>query len=365
MLFAGPQLISARNFGVPVPAGAVVAYDGTIASIPAGWVLCNGANGTPDLSDRFIIGAGGDYALNATGGLGSVSGSTSTDGAHTGNNDSQQNYTGEANAWYSSRATTGGHAHTFSGTATYRPPHLPRLYIMAQAVAPLPAGAVLHTIDAAAPSGFEADANGGGRFLRGVIDDGRAAAGADTISATVTLASAGGHNHTSGEVNGDLGGGTAWIQPSTTGAHTHTDTTISAPVGKPPYFALLCVRSLVAGKARRRMVLAYAGAPGALTDWVLCDGTAGTPDLRGRMLLGADGTYALGTSGGSAAPVPLTGSVAGATVTHTHDVSSANSSDRTRGGYHASYAWTHAHTISLSVVPLPRFAALHFITPRI
>jgi len=40
--------------------GVIVMWSGTIASIPSGWVLCNGSNGTPDLRNRFIIGAHSD-----------------------------------------------------------------------------------------------------------------------------------------------------------------------------------------------------------------------------------------------------------------------------------------------------------------
>lgn len=43
-------------------------WSGSIASIPAGWVLCDGTLGTPDLRDRFIIGAGGSRSVNNTGG---------------------------------------------------------------------------------------------------------------------------------------------------------------------------------------------------------------------------------------------------------------------------------------------------------
>ena len=52
----------------PTPAGVIVLWSGSIGSIPAGWVLCNGNNGTPDLRDRFIVGAGSTYAVNGTGG---------------------------------------------------------------------------------------------------------------------------------------------------------------------------------------------------------------------------------------------------------------------------------------------------------
>jgi len=44
----------------PLPCGVIVMWYGTIATIPAGWALCNGSNGTPDLRDQFIIGASAD-----------------------------------------------------------------------------------------------------------------------------------------------------------------------------------------------------------------------------------------------------------------------------------------------------------------
>jgi hypothetical protein len=52
----------------PIPAGGILLWSGSIGSIPAGYVLCNGNNGTPDLRDRFIVGAGSTYAVDATGG---------------------------------------------------------------------------------------------------------------------------------------------------------------------------------------------------------------------------------------------------------------------------------------------------------
>jgi hypothetical protein len=52
----------------PIPAGGIFLWSGSIGSIPAGYVLCNGSNGTPDLRNRFIVGAGSTYAVDATGG---------------------------------------------------------------------------------------------------------------------------------------------------------------------------------------------------------------------------------------------------------------------------------------------------------
>ncbi len=42
-----------------VPSGVIVMWSGAIGSIPSGWALCDGANGTPDLRTRFVLGAGG------------------------------------------------------------------------------------------------------------------------------------------------------------------------------------------------------------------------------------------------------------------------------------------------------------------
>ncbi len=51
-----------------VPSGAILLWSGSVASIPAGWFLCDGTNSTPDLRDRFVVGAGSTYAPAATGG---------------------------------------------------------------------------------------------------------------------------------------------------------------------------------------------------------------------------------------------------------------------------------------------------------
>lgn len=48
--------------------GMIIMWHGDVSSIPAGWALCNGSNGTPNLRDRFIVGAGSSYGLGGTGG---------------------------------------------------------------------------------------------------------------------------------------------------------------------------------------------------------------------------------------------------------------------------------------------------------
>lgn len=56
----------------PVAAGIIAMWSGAVGAVPSGWVLCNGSNGTPDLRDRFIVGAGSTYSVGNTGGAAQV-----------------------------------------------------------------------------------------------------------------------------------------------------------------------------------------------------------------------------------------------------------------------------------------------------
>jgi hypothetical protein len=51
-----------------IPTGGIIIWSGAANAIPTGWLLCNGSNGTPDLRNRFVVGAGSTYAVGATGG---------------------------------------------------------------------------------------------------------------------------------------------------------------------------------------------------------------------------------------------------------------------------------------------------------
>jgi hypothetical protein len=63
-----PILQSASATVSPIPTGAIILWSGSLGSIPSGYVLCDGTNSTPDLRDRFVIGAGSTYSVAATGG---------------------------------------------------------------------------------------------------------------------------------------------------------------------------------------------------------------------------------------------------------------------------------------------------------
>ena len=66
---------------VSIPTGVIVMWSGSVASIPSGWTLCDGSNGTPDLRNRFIAGAGTDtlsvWGFDATSGATTFTGGQS------------------------------------------------------------------------------------------------------------------------------------------------------------------------------------------------------------------------------------------------------------------------------------------------
>ena len=65
-----------------VPKGSIIPWYGQIKDIPSGFALCNGKNGTPDLRNRFLVGAGNTYGLGNTGGADSVKLSGTQIGSH-------------------------------------------------------------------------------------------------------------------------------------------------------------------------------------------------------------------------------------------------------------------------------------------
>ncbi len=58
------------SVGSSFPSGGIIMWSGAENAIPSGWVLCNGSNSTPDLRNRFVVGAGtgGSYSVGNNGG---------------------------------------------------------------------------------------------------------------------------------------------------------------------------------------------------------------------------------------------------------------------------------------------------------
>lgn len=68
----GPVTPTQDVLNNPFPVGGIIMWSGAISAIPAGWHLCDGTSGTPDLRDRFVVGAGTTYAVGASGGSAST-----------------------------------------------------------------------------------------------------------------------------------------------------------------------------------------------------------------------------------------------------------------------------------------------------
>ena len=121
-----------------IPIGGIIMWSGSIASIPSGWALCDGTSGTPNLTDKFVVGAGSGYSVDGTGGSAdaivvshghtasststvsdpghSHTGSTSSVGDHNhstqSNNGTGGNYSGGGNS-----SNLGGYYNTTTGGA--------------------------------------------------------------------------------------------------------------------------------------------------------------------------------------------------------------------------------------------------------
>jgi hypothetical protein len=145
-----------------IPSGVIVMWSGSVATIPSGWLICDGSNSTPDLRNRFIVGAGSTYSVAGTGGSADAivvshthTGSTSTAsltgtlrnveepfGSASGivslSDQGQAFYGGTGSTAYNRQANfNASHSHTFttdssgsSGTNANLPPYYALAYIM-------------------------------------------------------------------------------------------------------------------------------------------------------------------------------------------------------------------------------------------
>ena len=216
-----------------VPQGGIIMWSGSIASIPSGWNLCDGTNGTPDLRDRFVVGAGNTYAVDETGGANtvalaeanlaahthSVSGTTASDGAHTHTVSGNTSNTGAHTHTVSGNTSNTG-AHTHSGSTSNTGSHNHRLPDAQAAggnnplfINSLGNGSTANfsnnavTFSAGAHShNFTTDSQGShSHTLSGTADS----AGAHTHTLSGTADSAGAHTHSFSTTSGSTGSGTA------------------------------------------------------------------------------------------------------------------------------------------------------------
>jgi microcystin-dependent protein len=234
-----------------IPAGIISMWGGSIGAIPVGWALCDGADGRPDLRDRFIVGAGSTYAIGATGGANTVtldttqipshthtgSGTTAvTDLAHT---HSGTTASADLSHTHAVSGNTGNqsanHNHGYSGTTANAGAHTHNLQYRNSGTGPFS--------DAVPGSGGDIVGFAAGA-IEGVGDH------AHTYSGSTGNVSAD-HNHAISLTSGAMSANSTHTHTITTGgasismSHSHTFSFTSNATGgglshenRPPYYAL-------------------------------------------------------------------------------------------------------------------------------
>ena len=103
--------------------GMIMLWSGSTGSIPSGWVLCNGSNSTPDLRNRFVVGAGSGYSVGNTGGADTVTLTEAQIPSHnhsfSGSHSHSHTINNHTHSWSGTTNTTGNHNHHEYGSAGY------------------------------------------------------------------------------------------------------------------------------------------------------------------------------------------------------------------------------------------------------
>lgn len=189
------------------PIGTIAIWSGPVANIPPNWALCDGTLGTPNLTDRFVIGAGINY------GVGSIGGSKDAEviaHTHTGTSDSAGDHGHTA-----STGSAGNHGHSMGSAGSHRHRSGYRIYASYSSIY-----YVYGKISGTTGNGY-----GAGSLQANAIQEWNSTEGSHTHS----INSNGAHTHT--------------VTVDNNGAHTHTFTTDSTGVAGtdknlPPYYAL-------------------------------------------------------------------------------------------------------------------------------
>lgn len=105
--------IKESSKGGDFPSGIICMWSGSTSTIPSGWAICNGQNGTPNLQGLFIMGAGGSYTVGAKGGAAQVTLSMSQMPSHRHSvSDSDTGVTSISGSGSAGCATSGSGSHT-------------------------------------------------------------------------------------------------------------------------------------------------------------------------------------------------------------------------------------------------------------
>jgi hypothetical protein len=284
------EFIDQPSGGGGDPVGTIVAWAGSVASIPSEYQLCDGSaastsalqaitgSNVPDLRDRFVVGAGNNYAVDATGGSADA---TLVSHSHTINYYGADDESGGPIVFCAnfdrsddSASTLATNSQGSSATNANLPPYYALCYI------------IKHTATSGSGGG---GSNSGIGTVVSIEDDGSPVGTASTINFGDNL-----------EVG--LSGGVATITGVGTFSGDYNDLT-----NVPQMFGIPSGGIIMWSGAENLIGSTNAGGTG--TGWVLCDGQTYTvdgvnvtpPDLRNRFVVGAGSgsNYNVGDTGGS------------------------------------------------------------------
>ncbi len=356
--------------------GVIIAWTGGLGSIPPGWALCDGDNGTPDLRSHFVKGAEPGVEPGATGGSDSDhdhDGTTTTSLTTGTTSPSGRSCSGASCTW---KTANTAHSHDFTHdhpipAEAALPPYYEVLFLMSVAAAPAPEGAIVQWSDPLSTvppgwgvcDGISATPDLTGRFLRGApagVAPG-ASGGAETHDhggATVEVTSTSAYNSNFVTVG-------CYGPSATDGGHSHNfvhDHAVTASAHVPAHHELAFLRAQTAGGLPVGVVAMWSGPLADIPNgWIHCDGSAGTPDLRGAFTRGAPLGDDPGATGGA--------------DSHTHSLSDVPAGETTTNGggngncsdggpfmaFHSHSVPSHGHAVKATSSNDPVWHGLAFI----
>jgi hypothetical protein len=305
----------------PLYGGTILLWSGPAKSIPAGWVLCDGANGTPDLRNRFIRGASGAGVVGEAGGS----------AVHT--------------------HLAAGHEHPVPALG-----HVHSIDTMDD-ISTDPAGDHTHEVGTAIGNSIHVDQLGFG----GVT------VAAEGHTHTLRTSRPAWHRHVLNIP------GTGTVGTTSTNTISIDDSLVQSAGNLPPYYALCYImklpekpsegwiaapgadlssrvsalaqttatlgshlKSAVSGAVPLGLIAFWSGLSEALPEsWEVCDGANSTPDLRNRFVLGASGSLVAGDEGGNLSHAHTTHAHSHQVTMpfHTHAIASVSTSTHILPGH--------------------------------
>lgn len=378
-----------------IPAGCIIAWPGTAGSIPAGFTRCTSLDASHTQGAAPGSGGGGTggsltaHVHDATHGHGTIASHTHggiTSTAPTGTNSTllggSTSPLGDDASHTHAGNTSGSGSDTSTSTSTswssvsIEPAWYGVIWIQSNGTPTgIPVNAVCWWNGASAPTSFTQHAASEGLYLKGAAPGGNGGTtGGSNTPHTHSSASHGhnsvGHTHTSssGAPSFDNDSNGAGAGTAAAAGHVHSVTVSSATEGStstgsgatsgtavndPPFTTLLAIAASSAAAPLGIICLWLGSLASVPSGWALCDGSAGTPDLRSRFIRAAvAGGGDVGTVGGASTHSHSNG------TTHSHDAnghthaatlnSTGTSSSPLSGSTTTAATPTHTHTTSLA-----------------